>query len=146
MNKNMKLKINLIIGFIVVLLIFLGLYFFKGVVSQEAQLKNKIETIGSDFYENFYYDQISSNKSNEEVTEFLERFEEIGIKVDLDNLARYDTDKYPNLEEEFLNKKESIQCDIRNTKAIIYPQKPFGKEDYKVESELDCGFDSQEDN
>lgn len=146
MNKSMNLKIKLIIGFSLLLLVILGLSFIKGgSKSQESTLHKKIETVGTDFYENFYYDQISSNKTDEELVEFLQRFEEMGIKVDLDNLSRYDTDKYPNLIDEFVNKEADIKCDVRNTKAIIYPKEPFGKEDYNIEVDLDCGFEPKED-
>lgn len=108
--------------------------------SNEAKLTKKLETVGADFYENFYVEQISQNKTEEEVKTFLGRYTEIGIKVDIENLSRYDEVKYPNLIEEFVNKKGDIKCDARNTKAIIYPKEPFTNKDYTISSELDCGF------
>ncbi|NLJ17503.1 hypothetical protein [Globicatella sulfidifaciens] len=106
----------------------------------QAKLGKKLEEVGQDFYENFYYDQISSSKTEEETTEFLERFEEVGIKVNLDNLSRFDEEKYPNLIDTFKNKKDNIECDIRNTRVIIYPKEPYTKTDYEINHELDCGF------
>lgn len=108
---------------------------------QETKLTKKIETVGEDFYTNFYFEQISSNKTDEETAEFLGKFAEMGIKIDLDNLSRYDDEKYPNLLDEFTNKKSGEPCDIYNTKAIIFPKEPFGKEDYSLASTLDCGFE-----
>ena len=33
-------------------------------------------------------------------------------------------------------------CDKTNTKVVIYPQKPYNKTSYKIETQLDCGFDA----
>lgn len=144
-NTNIKkVFIGLIAITLVVLVGFIVLNKTSLLQNNENKLSNRIEEVGSDFYENFYYDQISANKTEEEVKEFLERFEEVGIKVDLDNLSRFNEEKYSNLNEEFKNKKDDIECDIRNTKAIIYPKSPYSKEDYTISHELDCGFDATE--
>ncbi|CAM3739486.1 hypothetical protein ERUR111494_09065 [Erysipelothrix urinaevulpis] len=72
--------------------------------------------------------------------EFLERFSEAGIKVDLDNLSRFDDGKYEGLLQVLVNPKTKESCDVNNTKAIIHPHAPFGKKDYKIDVELDCGL------
>lgn len=113
--------------------------------NQEEKLTKRLETVGTEFYTEFYYDQISAGKTEEEVSEFLTRFVELGIKVDIDNLSRFNEDKYANIVEEFHNKKDNVACDIRNTKAIIYPVAPFGKTDFTVSSVLDCGFETVEE-
>lgn len=113
--------------------------------NQEEKLTKRLETVGTEFYTEFYYDQISAGKTEEEVSEFLTRFVELGIKVDIDNLSRFNEDKYANIVEEFHNKKDNVACDIRNTKAIIYPVSPFGKTDFTVSSVLDCGFETVEE-
>ena len=95
--------------------------------NQEEKLTKRLETVGT------------------EVSEFLTRFVELGIKVDIDNLSRFNEDKYANIVEEFHNKKDNVACDIRNTKAIIYPVSPFGKTDFTVSSVLDCGFETVEE-
>lgn len=121
-----------------------GSIFFLSNVSgqnQEEKLDKKLVEIGTEFYEEFYYEQIVSGKSEAEVEEFLGRFAEIGIKVDLDNLSRFDEKKYSNLAEIFVNEKDKVACSIHNTRAIIYPQAPYTKTDHKVEAELDCGFE-----
>ena len=50
----------------------------------------------------------------------------------------YSTGKYKKEIATFKSKKK--KCDKKNTRVIIYPQKPYGKTDYKVKIELDCGF------
>ena len=110
--------------------------------SLESQLDKSLTKMGEEFYTDFYYTEISKNKSTAEVTEFLEKFSEVGIKVNLDNLSRYNDGKN---EEEITNfKNGDKECDTSNTKAIIYPKKPYGKNDYTIKVELDCGFESQE--
>ena len=40
-------------------------------------------------------------------------------------------------------KNNGKACNNKTTRAIIYPKSPYGKKDYKVEVELDCGFDKK---
>ena len=138
MTKNKK--ITLITLVLVLILGVLVLSQLGG--NQEEKLTIKLEKVGSEFYSEFYYDQIVSDKTEEEVEAFLARYSEIGIKVDIDNLSRFNEEKYANLVDEFKNKKDDIACDIRNTRAIIYPTEPFGKTDFTVSAELDCGFEA----
>lgn len=136
-------KVLVLITAVVLGLLVLAL-FTLNTGNQEEKLTKKLEQVGSEFYTEFYYDQISAGKTEEEINEFLTRFVDIGIKVDIDNLSRFNEDKYSNIVEEFYNKKGKQACDVRNTKALIYPVAPFGKNDFKVSSELDCGFDIEE--
>ncbi len=141
MKDNIQFKIKLIIGALAVLLVVVLVGFgSKAFGSQEKKLSQKLEVVGKDFYENMYFNHITANKSDEEVEEFFTNFTETGIKVDLDNLSRFDEEKYPKLLEEFVNKKTKEACHVRTTKAIIYPEAPFGKTDYTLDTELDCGF------
>ena len=94
--------------------------------------------MGKDFYENFYYEQVGS--TNEERANFLSKYESIGIKINLDNLSRYDNNKNADKLNEFVNKKTNKSCDKVNTKVTIYPKKPYNKTSYKIETQLDCGF------
>lgn len=131
---------------IIVLVVLLGVLAVAVVVNgtggnQETKLNTKLKDIGTEFYEDFYYDQIVSGKTEEEVVEFLSRFSEIGIKVNLDNLSRFSEGKYSDLSNEFTNKKSKVACDINNTRALIFPKEPYGKKDHEVNAELDCGFE-----
>lgn len=138
----MKLKTSakVVLGLIVVVVIVGLVLIFTKKKDPQLALNERLITVGSDFYENFYFEHISTNKTEEEVVAFLERYEEVGIKVDIDNLSRYDEEKYPSLLDEFVNEKDNIACDIRNTRAVIYPVAPYGNTDYSIEAELDCGF------
>ncbi len=105
----------------------------------EEKLSEKLTKMGEEFYTNFYYDEFTKDKSEEEIAESLSKFEEIGVKINLDNLLRYDNGKNQNEADTFKN-EEGEACNLNNTKAIIYPKSPYGKRDYTIEVQLDCGF------
>lgn len=140
MKSSLKQKIKIFTYLLILIVFGFGIFYLVGGSQSEKTLSNKLEAVGQDFYENMYYDHIVANKSEAEVKEFFAKFTEIGIKVDLDNLARFDEEKYPNLIKDFTNKKSKEACHPINTKVIIYPSEPFNKTDYTLESELDCGF------
>ena len=95
--------------------------------------------MGRSFYENFYYEQVGS--SADERSTLLSKFTDIGIKVDLDNLSRYNNGEFKDEISKFKNKNED--CNKTNTKVVIYPKSPYGKTDYTVSTELDCGFEEK---
>ncbi len=145
LKKEKKIDTRVIIGIVVaVLLILIAFFVFanfnKG--NNKKELETSLTEMGRDFYEDFYYDQVGT--SAEERTSLLSNFSTVGIKVDLDNLGRYKNGKFKDEISKFINKKTNEKCSKTNTKVIIYPKSPYGKTDYKVEVELDCGFDKEE--
>lgn len=108
--------------------------------NQEAILKDYLKDMGKEFYENLYYDQVEQ-KNETKKKEFLAKFSEIGIKISLDSLSRYNADKNKEKLDAFVNKKTNEHCDTENTKVIIYPQEPYGKSDYRMDVNLVCGFE-----
>ena len=139
-----KKNIGIIAGAIVVVALLAVVIFLviKG-GSNESKLKDSLSDMGRDFYENFYYEQVG--KSAEERTNLLSKFTTVGIKIDLENLSRYDNSKFAkDIKENFVNSKSKEKCNRTNTKVVIYPKSPYGKTDYTVEAILDCGFESKE--
>lgn len=141
-NRNM-LPIIIIIVIIVVALILAFTVFKVTKKSLKEELTTELKTMGEEFYKDFYYTEISKNKSKSEVSEFLGKFSDIGVKVNLDNLSRYDSNKNKEKVKKFKNEKGDA-CNQTTTQAIIYPKSPYGKSDYKVEVDLDCNFSSSE--
>lgn len=138
-NKNKKLVIGGVIGIVAIIIIILILKVCMSSKNNKAELEKSLKEMGADFYENVYYDKVKTN--DEERKEFLKGFEKTGIKVDLDNLGRYNGKVNEKVVETFVNSKTKEKCDKNQTKAIIYPVKPYGKKDYKIETEIVCGFD-----
>lgn len=136
-NKN----IMIIGGVIVVFLIIVLAILFIKPKSNQKELEKSLTEMGREFYENFYYGQIGS--SADERTSLLSKFTTVGIKVDLDNLGRYNNGEFKDKISEFVNKKTKEKCSKTNTKVIVYPKSPYGKTDYTIETELDCGFKTE---
>ena len=127
---------------LIVLVLFVGVTFVTGCkASQEKKLNKYLKELGNAYYEKYYslFDDEAAR------SEFLARYSTLGIKVDLENLARTvsDTKDFPSKDEilkKFVNNKTKEACNSAKTKITIYPQKPFGNKDYKIEVNLDCGF------
>ena len=135
--------VALVIGFVVVCAcIFLLAKFVFLKPSLESNLNTSLKNMGESFYTEFYYTEISKNKSKSEVSEFLEKFKDVGIKINLDNLERYNDGKNKEEIAKFKNEKGKA-CNKTTTQAVIYPKSPYGKTDYRVEANLDCGFSSE---
>ena len=119
-----------VIGIVVALVLLLG-------GNNEKKLVSNMETLGKQFYEEFYYP--SQEKSQEDIKAFIKKFEKTGIKINLENITKISkVDK--ELVDSMINKKTKKKCDAKNTSVTIIPEKPYGKTNYKVKVELDCGF------
>ena len=132
-----KKKIGIIAGVaVVVIAVVVGLILFLG-RSNEKQLNANLTKLGRQFYEEFYYP--SQEKSQDDVKAFVKKFEKTGIKINLENIAKISkVDK--SLVDSMVNKKTKEKCDVKQSTVTIYPEKPYGKTDYKIEVNLECGF------
>jgi len=121
---------------IILLIVFIG----KG-KSNEKELESNLEKLGVQFYEEFYYP--AQEKSQKDVKAFVAKFEKNGIKVNLENIAKFSkVDK--ELVDSMVNSKTKEKCDATKTYVVIKPVKPYGKKDHKIEVILSCGFDEKE--
>ncbi len=123
----------------------IGVFFLiSSLSSNESRLESDLTTLGRDFYQNYYYNQLTTAYEDEKLTNFLAKYKETGIKVNLDNLSRYPSETLDNaaLTSAFKNSHTNQECDKSSTKVTIYPESPFGRENFRIESELSCGFDS----
>ncbi len=137
MNMKRILGIILIIIglFVVGLLIF---YLTKDLrLSKEEKIVRDLTSMGENLYSEYYYLQISNGKTNEEVAEFLKKYETTGLKFNLTEMEKY-SDEYKEKISNFKSKNKS--CDKENTMIIIYPKSPYTKTDFFSEIKLDCGF------
>lgn len=140
--KKLDKKVYILI-FVIILILIIAFFIIninKKEISEEERLSNLLIKMSSEFYENFYYDQIGSTE--EERINFVKKYETIGIKFNLDNLSRYNSDENNELIKEFINSNTNLECNRVNTKAIIYPVESYSKKSYNIKIELDCGFDN----
>lgn len=136
-NKRVLIAIGVILVIIIVVIVILVL----PKENVEQNLENSLKEMGQDFYENYYYDQTGT--TDEEKADFLSRYATIGIKINLDNLGRYNSEVNQEKIAEFVNPDTNESCDKENTRVIIYPKESYGKTDYDIEVELVCGFDEE---
>ena len=139
MNKKKIIKIA--IAVVVLILLVVGIIFLLSKRSNEEALTKNLESLGKTFYEEYYYP--SQEKYQDDVKKFVGKFSDVGIKVNLENISKTSkADK--ELIDGMVNSKTKKKCDFEKSTVTIYPKKPFGKKDYKIEVNLDCGFESKD--
>ena len=112
-------------------------------LSKKQQYEKTLKDMGKDFYENYYYER--TGKNDEERKTFLSKYSSTGIKIDLENLGRYNGQFNKEKVAELVDSKNKNVCDTKNTRVIIVPKEGYGKTDYEIKVELDCGFETEEE-
>lgn len=147
-NKEifMQHKKEITIGGILLVIVLGGILLYSCFFSSKSKVNNKekeltnlLEVMAKDFYENYYYDISGSDSSARK--EKMKQYASSGIKVDLENLGRYNGSVNKKRVAKFVNPVTKKNCDSKKTKVIIYPNGNFGKKDYKIETVLVCGFE-----
>ena len=152
MDKK-KIIIISIAAVIAVAAIVVGIIFAvkanKKVESNETQLKENLEKLGRQFYEEFYYPhqvsyiETSNSKLKKGATKItleshFSKLSTSGIVVDLENISKYSKIN-KELVDSMTNAKTNEKCDVKNTKINVKPTKPYGNKDYTIEVTLACG-------
>ena len=142
-KTNKKTIITVFVVGASIILFILGLLTIFRQDNKEKELTNLLEEMGKDFYENYFYDGLNSSKTEEEKVSYLKEMESRGIKIDLENLERFNSSVNKEKVKKFINPKTNKECDKQNTKIKIYPKRSYGKTDYTLKAELACGFDEK---
>lgn len=133
-EKNNEVKKNNLKMAVIVIIILLLVYIVVLFATKDIRLKKNFKNLGADFYSNYYYERISKDKNSKDLEVFLKDFENIGIKVSFANLEKYSSKG----NEKIIKKLKDAKCDESNSIVTIYPKKPYGKNDYKLDVKLDC--------
>ncbi|MBO5182850.1 MAG: hypothetical protein J6B64_00390 [Bacilli bacterium] len=138
MNKK---KNRIIIIMLILVLLILGFViasFIKSTLGYgEERIVKELTSMGEEIYNDYYYPSISSEKSEEDISNFLKAYERIGLKFNLNELEKYNS----NFKEKISKfKNNNKQCNKDDTMVVIYPKSPYGKTDYTLEIKLECGF------
>src|SRR5574344_1422470 len=100
---NSFIKKNIIIELVIIYILILSsviyLVFFANHKNEYEEL---LINVGSDFYENFYYKNINNDK--EEKYNLLEKYKDIEIKINLNNLKKYNYEKNSRIIKKFEEK------------------------------------------
>ena len=144
-SKN-KTKINkkrfilaIVISIFIIFVVALGIFKIVSLINPDKkdQLTIYLEEMGKDFYENFYYDEIGTTQ--DEKTDFLSKYDKMGITVSLDTLSKYQNSKNKEITDKFVNNKTKQVCDRDQTKVMIYPKEPYKRYSYEMKVIVDCG-------
>ena len=127
------------IGALLLLLLLIVIVFIivKCINNPKVKTTKKVKQMGEAFYTEYYYKELSKNKTKKELSNILSKFDEKGIRISIHNLSVFNSGIYKEAIEAF---KNDSKCDGKKTKVIIYPKKPYGKNDFKVDAELSCEF------
>ncbi len=123
---------------VIVSAIMVAVSIFVTVYFNPARVANRnFEKIARDYYENYYYDKLTQSSSSEaELEEIVGKYEESGFApVLLRQLLLYNNKKNSEYEKYFTG---SYKCDKNKSSAKFYPEKPYGRTDYRLEVNLQC--------
>ena len=110
---------------------------FTTLSTPERVITHQVEAISTDYYENYFYDQIGSNAtSNTSIPEIMEKYLTRGFaKITLNQLLHFDNGRHSGAASTL-----STYCDLENTYIKIYPLEPFGRQDYRIDYHYSCEF------
>lgn len=141
-NKKIFIVSGVALLLVVIIIVGFALFGKGSSMSTKEQYENTLKEMAKDFYENYYYER--TGKNDEERKEFLSKYSTIGIKIDLENLGRYNGESNKEKVAELVNPDNKNVCDAKNTRVIIMPKDSYKKTDYEIKLELDCGFETEE--
>lgn len=127
---------------VIVIIIVVVTLLLNNNTKQEDKLKASLEALGRKYYEDYYYVSAANSDDVNEKKEFLQNFSSVGLRINLDNLLRYNDTLENKDTTEYKNKKKKEDCDRKKSMVVIYPKGEFGAKDYDIKVELVCGFDN----
>lgn len=139
MKKENKVVVILLISIFVVLLI--GIIFIPN-YNSKSKLELELLDLSEEFYTDYYYKQLTNAYDTEELKKFLSLYIETGIKIDLESLSEYDSQKrdFKLLTNKYTDKNSKKKCDVKNTYILFFPKNPFEKNNHTTKVVLDCEF------
>lgn len=103
----------------------------------ENIIKNDTETLASNYYENYFYEKLTSSKNfSGNAEKVLKKYKERGLAiVRFRQLTSYGSGKYPD-------KVKTIKdsCDENRSYVIFYPEPPYEKTSYHIDYSYACNF------
>ena len=105
--------------------------------SPERVVKQKISEIAADYYENYFYPQLTANLAdNSSLSIAMERYETPGFnQITLRQLLLFDNEHYAKS-----GSILSTYCDENDTTMRIFPISPYRPTDYRIEYHYACEF------
>ncbi len=134
MKKKTLLFILLI--FLLIILGLLSYVFFNNLRRvQKDNYLSEFTTMTEELYSKYYYKVVSVGKTEEQLSEYLKKFEVIGLKFDLEALENY-SDEYKEKVSDFIKKYDT--CKKEDVYVTIKPKSPYGSKDFESEIMMEC--------
>ena len=130
-------RITIIIVIIIAMLAVIAAILVQVFNTPENNVKSKMDSIASDYYENYFYKNVIKNGTDSNsLNRIMEKYRESGFsRVYFRQLLLYDGQKYAN-DTPLITK----YCDENSSFVIIYPDPPYGKTDYHTQFYYSCEF------
>lgn len=125
-----------IIGGTMVLVFIFAVY--KLVNTPEKVVTGRIQSLTREYYEDYLYPKIKSSTPENKFEEVMRKYAESGVDnshLSLRNILLSGGTKNVKLAQEI-----GEYCNLDDTIIEIFPQKPYGKSDYKVNYNYSCKF------
>ena len=126
--QKLTLAVIILAIFTVIIAVICALIF-----DTERAVKSTISSLATDYYENYFYENISTG--NKDMTKTMEKFADTGFsKVTLRQLLLYN--------QQNSNYKDLLlkHCDENTTSVTFYPESPYSKTSYRTEYSYSCSF------
>lgn len=147
--QNTRTAKNAILTVIVIVTLTVVAYFiFSIIATPEFLVKREIESIATDYYENYFYRNILDNNSltpedvsdstsaENSLSSILDSYKNTGFpRITLNQLLLYDNRKnYASAS------PISEYCDLNKTTIKIFPESPYTVKSYRIEYNYSCNF------
>ena len=104
--------------------------------NDETRVKSNISKLASDYYENYFYVNLTSSPKFKDLDSTMSKYQEHGFApISLNELLLYGNQKNEDYSD-FLTK----YCDRNQTYIKFYPDSPYTKESYHTEYSYSCNF------
>ena len=136
-QSNLAKKIVLIVILLAAITVIIG-SILSTVLTTENQVKATIDSIASDYYENYFYETLYSSPEfdRDNPGAILEEYQEKGLStLALRDLLLYDDQRHYN-DYDYLTK----YCDINQTFIQFFPDPPYDKSSYHTKITYSCNF------
>ncbi|MBQ3296266.1 hypothetical protein IJG95_00955 [Candidatus Saccharibacteria bacterium] len=133
---------------ILAMLTVLAYTIFTIIATPEFLVKRKIESLTSDYYENYFYPKILENNSlkkddvldpasaESHLSSIMEKYLDTGFsRITLNQLFLYD-----NRKNYAAASSISKYCDLNKTTIKIFPESPYTVKSYRVDYKYSCNF------
>ncbi|MBQ9024053.1 MAG: hypothetical protein IJ105_02390 [Bacilli bacterium] len=131
------IAVCLLIIFLMILgfLSYIFFYNIKNPGVNKDEFSNELTKMGETIYKDYYYEVTKIDKSDEELTNFLAKFKDIGLSFNLVELSKYSDENKESINKFLISNKK---CSKEKTMVVIYPKEPYTKTDFNTEVKLDC--------